>query len=74
MTKYSPTLKAEIIRKYLDDQSSVALSRQYSISAKLISEWVQDFKLCGINAFKPRRPKRSFTAEFKLTVRLLSYS
>lgn len=68
MTKYSPTLKAEIVQKYLDGQSSVALSRQYSISAKLISEWVQDFKLCGINTFNPRRAKRSFTAEFKLTV------
>ena len=68
MTKYSPTLKAEIVQKYLDGQSSVELSRQYGLSASEIRKWVQRFKLSGVNTLKPRRTRRSFTAEFKLTV------
>lgn len=68
MTKYLSTLKVEIARKYLDDQSSVELSSQYSISAKLINEWVQDFKLFEINVFKPWRTTSSFPAEFQLPV------
>lgn len=68
MTKYSPTLKAELVQKYLDGQSSVELGRQYGVSAREIRKWVQGFKLSGVNALKPRRTKRSFTAEFKLAV------
>jgi transposase len=68
LTKYSPTLKAEIVQKYLDGQSSVELSRQYGLSASEIRKWVQRFKLSGVNTLKPRRTRRSFTAEFKLTV------
>ncbi|WP_102279140.1 helix-turn-helix domain-containing protein [[Lactobacillus] timonensis] len=68
MTKYSPILKAEIVQKYLDGQSSVELSRHYNIPASQIRKWVQGFKLSGVSAFKPRRTKRSFTAEFKLAV------
>ena len=61
-------MKAEVVQKYLDGQSPVELSRLYSISARLINEWAQEFKLSGVNALKPRRTRCSFTAEFKLTV------
>lgn len=69
MTKYNPELKAQIVHEYLStSQSSNDLGEKYNISRRLISKWVQAYRLNGIDLLKGRRRKRTFTADFKLSV------
>ena len=69
MTKYNPELKAQIVQEYLStSQSSSDLGEKYNISRRLISKWVQAYQLNGIDSLKGRRRKRTFTADFKLSV------
>lgn len=49
-------------------QSSSDLGEKYNISRRLISKWVQAYRLNGIDLLKGRRRKRTFTADFKLSV------
>ena len=69
MTKYNPELKAQIVQEYLStSQSSSDLGEKYNISRRLISKWGQAYQLNGIDSLKGRRRKRTFTADFKLSV------
>ncbi len=69
MVKYKPELKAQIVNEYLStSQSAYVLSDKYQISRRRITEWIQRYRLNGIDAFKPRRRKRTFTTDFKLSV------
>lgn len=69
MVKYKPELKVQIVNEYLStSQSAYVLSEKYQISRRRIAEWIQRYRLNGIDAFKPRRHKRTFTTDFKLSV------
>ena len=69
MVKYKPELKARIVHEYLSTaQSTNDLSEKYHIGSRQISRWVQRYQLSGPDAFKQRRHKRNFTADFKLNV------
>lgn len=69
MVKYKPELKAQIVNEYLStSQSTNALSEKYQISGRQITEWIQKYRMNGIDALKRRRHKRTFTTDFKLNV------
>ena len=69
MVKYKPELKAQIVHEYLSTAQSINdLSEKYHIGESQISRWVQRYQLNGPDALKPRRHKRNFTADFKLSV------
>ncbi|QLL78502.1 helix-turn-helix domain-containing protein [Ligilactobacillus saerimneri] len=69
MTKYQPELKAQIVHEYLTTSKSLSdLEEKYHISYKLISEWVNRYRLQGIDAFWHRKSRRFFSVDFKLRV------
>ncbi|UXC67255.1 helix-turn-helix domain containing protein [Limosilactobacillus oris] len=69
MVKYKPGLKAQIVHEHLStSQNTYDLSEKYQIDNQRIGEWVQRYRKNGIDIFKPRRHKRTFTTDFKLIV------
>lgn len=69
MVKYKPELKAQIVNEYLStSQSTNTLSKKYQIGKRQIAEWIQRYRLNGIDGLKRRRQKRTFTTDFKLNV------
>lgn len=69
MVKYKPELKVQIVNKYLStSQSAFVLSEKYQISGRRIAEWIQRYRMSGIDALKRWRHKRTFTTDFKLSV------
>lgn len=69
MVKYQAELKAQIVHEYLStSQNTNDLSQKYKISRREIAKWIQKYRLTGIDSFKRRRHKRTFTADFKLNV------
>ncbi|HJF29602.1 helix-turn-helix domain-containing protein [Ligilactobacillus saerimneri] len=72
MTKYQPELKVQIVHEYLTTSKSLSdLGEKYHISYKLISEWVNRYRLQGIDAFRHRKSRRFFSVDFKL--RMIDY-
>ncbi|MCH4056794.1 MAG: helix-turn-helix domain-containing protein [Lactobacillaceae bacterium] len=69
MTKYSSTLKAEIVGKYNRHLFSVIdLAAQYQIPRRQIYLWIKQFEISGPNVLKLRKTKRKFSLEFKSSV------
>ena len=69
MVKYKLELKAQIVHEYFStSQSAYDLSEKYHIDRRQIAKWTQKYRLKGTDAFKRRRHKRTFTADFKLSV------
>lgn len=69
MVKYKPELKAQIVNEYLSTTQSINdLSEKYQIDNRRIGEWIQQYRLNGIDSLKRRRHKRTFTTDFKLNV------
>ena len=69
MVKYSPEFKAQIVHECIvDGLGSRRVGAKYNIDSRRVREWVQRYKTCGEGALLPRREKRTFSAEFKLTV------
>lgn len=69
MTKYNSKLKAQIVHEYLSTSQSIYdLGKRYDIGPRLIAKWIQRYRMEGPNSLKPRRHKRTFTADFKLNV------
>ncbi len=69
MVKYSATLTAEIVRKYITDNiSSRTLTEEYNVPLRLIKNLAQNFRLKGDDFLIRRRTKRTFSLEFKMSV------
>ncbi|WP_295730925.1 helix-turn-helix domain-containing protein [uncultured Limosilactobacillus sp.] len=69
MTKYQAEFKSQIVHEYLATSHSLNdLANKYHVSSQRINEWVQRFRLQGIDAFRHRKSKRVFSVDFKLYV------
>ena len=52
----------------LTSQGAYVLSEKYQISERRIAEWIQRYRMSGIDALKRRCHNRTFTTDFKLNV------
>jgi len=69
MVKYSSELKARVVGEYLEGDMSIrSLSRMYDLPYKRVGEWIQRYRLGGVDTFKRRKVSRTFSTEFKLNV------
>lgn len=69
MVKYSPVLKAQIISEHLsDDISGAELARKHQLPKRRVNEWLQQYRLNGIEPLKRHKNRRMFSAEFKCNV------
>ncbi|MFD1472451.1 helix-turn-helix domain-containing protein [Companilactobacillus mishanensis] len=69
MTKYDLLLKAEVINNYLQRNCSYNdLAEEYNLPSQEIGRWIRRYRLSGMDSLVRRKGKRTFTAEFKLSV------
>jgi transposase len=66
MSKYSRKLKIVIAKKYLDDESSHQLGREYNISSRQIRYWGAVYSLNHEHSFLP--PVSAYSAKDKLKI------
>ena len=48
----TPEEKEQIVKRYLNGESSVKLASEIEITAKMIREWTRKYKESGINGLK----------------------
>ena len=69
MTKYSSEFKVKLVREWATDGlSSYQLAKKYHLSHHYIQYWIEQARLQGITSLQHRRGKRTFSADFKLSV------
>ncbi len=60
-------MKLFLVEEYLRGEKSYAkLEKEYGIDGERIREWVNKYKLHGINALNEREGNRSYSKEFKI--------
>ncbi|TWW13713.1 hypothetical protein LABALGNA3A7_06360 [Dellaglioa algida] len=69
MSKYSSSLKVEIVQLYLEDHISLTIFEQkYNIPKRYIRKWVTLTKVQGLEALRVKHSRRIFSLDFKLNV------
>ncbi|WP_271901755.1 transposase [Limosilactobacillus reuteri] len=69
MTKYSSEFKVKLVREWATDGLiSYQLAKKYHLSHYYIQYWIEQARLQGITSLQHRRVKRTFSADFKLSV------
>lgn len=69
MTKYSSEFKVNLVREWATDGLiSYQLAKKYHLSHHYIQYWIEQARLQGITSLQHRRVKRTFSADFKLSV------
>lgn len=67
--KYSKAIKLEIVKRYIEGESAVELSQEFSIegkhSSKQISDWRRKYEAIGENAFNSSHRNKSYSKELK---------
>lgn len=68
MRKHTEQFKLEVVQYYLSGQAgSTDTGRRFGVTKSLVRRWVAFYRAHGIAGLAPK-PRRSFTAQFKLTV------
>ena len=63
---YTPEFRAKVSQEYLDGLGSYNyLATKYSLSSRVIKEWVAKYRLYGITAFTNKSGNTSYTSDFK---------
>ena len=69
--KYSKELKLEIIKRYLDGESSTSLANEYGMNKTgydMIGIWANKFRMLGETAFEETTKNKKYSKKFKLKV------
>ena len=67
-TKYSKDLKLEIIRRYINGESSTVLANEYGMTSNMrreILKWVHKYEEIGESAFNKSSTNKSYSKNFK---------
>ena len=63
---YTPEFRAKVSQEYLDGLGSYNyLATKYSLSSRVIKEWVAKYRLYGITAFTNKSGNTSYMSDFK---------
>ena len=64
-SRFSKELKLEIVKRYLNGESRIALANEYNCAKSIITKWGNKYKSLGESAFEISSTNKAYSKEFK---------
>ena len=64
-SRFSKELKLEIVKRYLNGESRIALANEYNCAKSIITKWGNKYKSVGESAFEISSTNKAYSKEFK---------
>lgn len=66
--RYDLDFKIKVIAYYRKGRTGVSTAKKFGLDEKIVSRWVQQYQIGGIDAIKPKNSKTRYSADFKYKV------